>query len=68
VVGDEIKPWQAVNRIISDMRDLERSARLNADSITDLLMVSLRHVSPYKLARLKTALGSFNAQKKEWKP
>lgn len=65
---DEIKPWQAVNRVIGDMRELNLQVERNANTLADLLTGNLCHVSVYKLAALKRALHIFNANKREWKP
>lgn len=67
-MSEDLKPWQMVNRVISDMRDVQRQAESNANTLADLLTDNLRHVSPYRLARLKKALASFDACRKGWKP
>ena len=63
-----MKPWQAVNALFSDMREAQRQAENNGNAMIDLLIPSLRSLSPYRLARLKRALRDFNSAKKEWKP
>jgi hypothetical protein len=67
-MNEELKPWQMVNRVISDMREIQRQAESNANTLVDLLANNLKHVSPYRLARLKKELSRFDACKKEWKP
>ncbi len=41
---------------------------VHADKMADLLLDSLEHVSPYRLAKLKAKLRRFDAHTKEWKP
>jgi hypothetical protein len=62
-----MKAWQAVNALLSDMREAQRQTENNGNAMIDLLVPNLRNLSPYRLARLKRALQDFNSAKKEWK-
>ena len=57
------------------MREAVRQAKMVNDAVdsqvntlVDLLEGRLRHVSGYRLARLKRALQDFNAHSRTWKP
>jgi hypothetical protein len=60
-------PFDDIRAAVQHAREVNRACDQQANTLTDLLEGRLRHVSPYRLARLKKELQNFNAHKKEWK-
>ena len=60
-------PFDEMRRAINQAREINNAADNAANSIVDLLDGRLRHVSPYRLAKIKKQLRDFNMHTKEWK-
>lgn len=60
--------WDEVRNAIAAGKAARDAIELHSNAMTDLLMDSLEHVSPYRLIRLKAKLRRFDASKKKWKP
>jgi len=59
--------YEEVRKLLDDTRALENAIELNANALADLLERNLRHVSGYRLARLKVKLRGFNSNTRTWK-
>lgn len=60
--------WDEISNALAQSRAINHAADQNANTMAELLDGRLRHVSGWKLARLKRQLRDFNIQTRTWKP
>lgn len=60
-------PFDAMRSAVQQAREVDRAVNEQANSLADLLDGRMRHVSPYRLKRLKQQLRNFNMHTGTWK-
>lgn len=60
-------PFDAMRQAVSEAKQVQRAVDEQANALADLLDGRLRHVSGYRLKRLKRELARWNANTGEWK-
>lgn len=59
--------FDEIRRAVQQARDVNRACDEQANTLADLLDGRLRHISGYRLQRLKRQLQDFNAHTRTWK-
>lgn len=60
-------PFDDIRAAVQQARDVNRACDGQANTLADLLEGRLRHVSGYRLAKLKRELRDFNIHTGRWK-
>jgi hypothetical protein len=60
-------PWDDMRAAVNAAKDTMRAADSVADSLADVLDGRLRHVTPWRLKKLKRQLQDFDANRGLWK-